>query len=123
MPKLEVECIIRSIVIYTRTPVACGIPKLHKGKVNPPPHRPALAVVGSPFHCMSRWVDKYLMEFLDQTPSCVKNSNGIVLTLRCIHALDDKIFLFAADSTAMCHDINTEEGLTFLTLSLDSLKF
>ena len=53
-PKLEVHCMRRSMDLNVRTPMACGITKLHKGKGNLLPCRPVVAVVGSPFHFMIR---------------------------------------------------------------------
>ena len=50
MPKLEVERVIRSIVLDARTLVAYGMPKLHKGKGNLLPRGPVTAVVGRPFN-------------------------------------------------------------------------
>ena len=64
-----------------------------------------------------------LRESLDQTPSHAKNSNNIVLTLKSLNELDRNMFTLAADDIAMHPHINTEEGLTFLTLSLDELMF
>ena len=49
MPKLEVECMIRSTDTETKMPVTC-MPKSHKGKGNPPLHVPVLTIVGIPFH-------------------------------------------------------------------------
>ena len=42
---------------------------------------------------------------------------------KCLNKLDDNIFLFTADSTAMHPNINIEEGLKVLTLALDNLIF
>ena len=60
---------------------------------------------------------------LDQTPSYEKNSNGTVLMLKCLNELEVNIFLFTSDATVMCPNIDTEEGLTFLTSELDNLIF
>ena len=45
MPELELDCANKSMCIGTRTPVAHGIPKFHKGKGNLPPFRPVVVVV------------------------------------------------------------------------------
>ena len=37
--------------------------------------------------------------------------------------MDDNTFLFTADDTTMNPNIDTEEGLRFLTIALDSLIF
>ena len=105
------ECIIISLVLVTRTLVACGMPKIHKGKRNISSCRLVVTVVGSPFHCISRWLDTNLRELLDQMPSHVNNSNDIVLIIQSLNKLDGKIFLFTADDTSMYPNINTEEGL------------
>ena len=97
----------------TRMSVACGIPKFHKVKGNPPPCRPEVVVVLSLFHFISRWVDMHLRQLLDQMLSYVKNSNDIVLMLNSLDELDDNIFLFKSDATAIHPNINTEEGLMF----------
>ena len=123
MPELELEYMVRSIALDARIPIACGIPEFKKGKGNPPPHMSVVAVVCSPFHCTSISVDMYLIESLDSITSYVKNSNAIVLILRCLNALDDNMFLFAACSTSIHPNINIEAGLTFLTLALDNLIF
>ena len=112
MPKLEVDCMRRSLDLDTRALIAPGMPKLHKGKGSPPPRRLVVAVVGSTFHFISRWEDARLRQLIDQTPSCVKNSNDAVLILNVLDELDDDIFLFAADAIAIHPSINTEEGLT-----------
>ena len=122
-PKLEVEHIIRIIAKDTRMLVAHGMPKLHKGKENPPPHRPAIAVLGSPFHYISRCVEWHLRPLLDQMNSRVKNSNNTGLMIRALNELDDNLFLFTEDAKEMFPKINTEEGLAFLTISLDILIF
>ena len=62
----------------------------------------------------------FLRELLDQIPSYVKNSNEILLILRCFNALDDNVFLFTADAAAMCPTINTEEGLHSKKLSMQT---
>ena len=77
----------------------------------------------SPFFCMSRWVDIYLRQVLDQIPSYVKHSNDIVLTLNVLDELDDDIFGFATDATSMSPNINTEERLIYLTIVIDNLIF
>ena len=64
-----------------------------------------------------------LRQLLDQTPSYFKKSNDIVLMLNARDDLDDDMFLFTADAIAMCPNINTEEGLMFLTIALDKLIF
>ena len=64
-----------------------------------------------------------LRESLVQIPSCVKNSNNVAIMLIFLNELDDVMFLFTVDATAMHPSINTEKGLTFLTLSLDNLMF
>ena len=74
MPKLDVENVKRSIYLDTRMMVACGMPKLHKGKGNLPPHRLVVTAIDSSFHCIIRWVDMCLMQTLYQTPGCVKNN-------------------------------------------------
>ena len=107
MIKIEVECIIRIIALDARMPVAHGIPKLHKSKGNTSPCVPVLAVAGSTFHCISRWVDMGIRELLDQMTSYVKNSNDITLMLRCLNTLYGNMFLLTAGATAMCHNINT----------------
>ena len=122
-PKLEVDCMIRSIDLDTRTPISHGMPKLHKSKGNLPPCRLVVEEVGSPFHCISRCVDMCLRQLLDQTPSYVKNSTDIVLMLNALDELEDVIFLFATDATTMCPNINTEEGLIFLKIILNKLIF
>ena len=53
----------------------------------------------------------------------MKNSNDIVLILNCLNVLDENMFLFTAYSIAIHPNINTEEGLTFLTLALNNLMF
>ena len=102
------ECIIRSLALDTRTPVASGVPKLYKGKINPPPCRLVVVVVGSPFHCVSRWVDMCLRELLDQMPSHAKNSNYMPLMLQSLYELDGNPFLLIEDATVMCLNINTK---------------
>ena len=74
LPKLDVDCMITSMNLETRRPIACGIPKFHKGKGNLPSHILVLVVVGSPFYCISRCVDMCLRQLLDQTPSYVKKN-------------------------------------------------
>ena len=46
-----------------------------------------------------------------------------MLTLNYMEELDDNTLLFTVDAAAMCPNINTEEGLMFLTISLDNLIF
>ena len=65
----------------------------------------------------------HLIDSLDQVHSYVKNSKDITLALRCLIVLDDNVFLFTADTTAIYPNINIEERLTFLTLSLENLIF
>ena len=89
MPKLGVDNMRRSIDLDTRIKIECGMPKLHKGKGKLPPHRPVVEVVGSPFHCISRWVDTCIRQLLDQIPSYIKNLNDIVLILNDLDELDD----------------------------------
>ena len=72
-----------------------------------------VAVVGSPFNCISRWVDMYLRELLEQITSYVKNSNDVLLMLKCLNASYENGILFTSDATAMRPNMNTEEGLTF----------
>ena len=123
MPELELDCAIKSMCVVTRTLVAHGTPKFHKGKGNLPPFRPVVVVVGSPFNCISRWVDMHLRDSLDQIPSYVKNSNEIVLKINCLNELDENAFLFAVDATAMHPNSNPEEKLMFLKLELYNLTF
>ena len=113
----------RSTDLDTKTLTTCGMPKLHKCKGNLPPCRLAVVVVGSPFHCISRWVDIHLIQLLDQTPSYVQTSNDIALMLNTLEELDDDMFLFAADAKATHPNMSTEEGLMFLTIALDNLNF
>ena len=47
----------------------------------------------------------------------------MVLMIRTLNELDNNVFLSAADATSMCPNINTEEGLAFLTIVLDNLMF
>ena len=54
MPRLEVDCISRSIALDASTLLACGMPKLRKSKGKPLPCRPVVGVVGIHFHCISR---------------------------------------------------------------------
>ena len=43
--------------------------------------------------------------------------------IRVLNELDDNLFLFTEDAKEMFPKINTEEGLAFLTISLDILIF
>ena len=43
--------------------------------------------------------------------------------IRCFNELDDTMFAFAANATVMHHNVNTEKGLTFLTLENNDLTF
>ena len=49
-PILDVDHMRRSIDLDARIPISCGMLKFHKGKGNPPPFKPVVVVVGSPFH-------------------------------------------------------------------------
>ena len=64
-----------------------------------------------------------LRQLLDQIRSYVKNSNDIALMLNALDELDDKMFLFTEEETAIHPNINIEEGLMFLTIALDNLIF
>ena len=64
-----------------------------------------------------------LRQSLDQTPRHAKNSNDIVLMLNTLKELDDHMFLFVVDATAIRPNTNTEERLMFLTIVLDNLIY
>ena len=46
-----------------------------------------------------------------------------MLVLNALDELDDNMFLFTSDETAMCPNMKTEELLMFLTLALNNLIF
>ena len=56
-------------------------------------------------------------------PSYAKNSHDIALLLNSFNEIDENMFLFTKNDTSMCPNINTEEGLTFLTIDIDNLIF
>ena len=39
--------------------------------------------------------------------------------LRCLNKLDENMLIFAADTAAMHHTVNTKKGITLLTLEHD----
>ena len=103
----------------TRLPVTHGLGKLHKGKFSPPPCGLVVAIVGSQFLSISRWVDAYLKELLPFCKTYIKNSDDVLRILRDFGFVCVTTF----DSEAMCPNINTEEGLTFIMASPDTFIF
>ena len=63
-----------------------------------------------------------MWELLDQITSYVKNFNAIVAMLQCFYIVDNSFFLLTANSDAIFHKSNAEEGSSFLTLALETLK-
>ena len=42
--------------------------------------------------------------------------------LRCLNELDDNMFVFTSDATAMHRTVNTEKGITFISLEHGNLR-
>ena len=119
----DLTCIKRCLDQDTRIPVMYGLGKLHKGKLNPPPYRPVVAIVGSQLHGIGRWVDSYLKELLPFCKTCIKNSDDVLGILRGFGLVFEDVFITTSDAEAMYPNINTEEGLAFVMVALDAFIF
>ena len=119
----DLTCIMRCLDQDTRIPVMHGLGKLHKGKLNPPPYRPVVAIVGSQLHGIGRWVDSYLKELLPFCKTHIKNSDDVLGILRGFGLVFEDVFIATCDAEAMHPNINTEEGLAFVMVALDAFMF
>ena len=101
----------------------CGLGKSHKGNIFPPPYSLVVAIVGSPFHGIGRWVDMHLKELIPFCKTCIRNSDNILSILKDFKIVHDDIFVTNCDAELMCPIISTEEGLAFIMAALDSFVF
>ena len=64
MDSNDVKHIMKYLDQDTRIQEMHGLGKLHKGNVFPQPYRLVMAIVGSKFHGIGRWLDNRLKELL-----------------------------------------------------------
>ena len=97
--------------------------KVVQRKVEPPPYRPVVAIVGSQLHGIGRWVDSYLKELLPFCKTHMKNLDDVLSILRGFGLVFEDVFVTTCDTEVMHPNTNTEEGLTFMMAALDAFFF
>lgn len=118
----DMTCLERGINQHKRIPVFCSMPKAYKQKI-PIPLQPVVATIGSPYHCVSRWVDSYLRELLPYVSSHIKDSDDLLGELKKFGPIEGDAFMSTSDAVAMCLNIRTDEGIMFLIAALDACLF
>ena len=76
--------------------------------------RPVVATCGTFWHCLSRWADHYLKQYISFVPSYTKDCFEVKQLLEELGELPEGTIAITMDATAMYTNIDTAHGLEIL---------
>ncbi|XP_041435406.1 uncharacterized protein LOC121399279 [Xenopus laevis] len=98
------------ITDFPRIPMLYILPKIHKTLENPP-GRPIVSGIGSVLEPLSKLVDRHLQGLVCNLPTCLKDTNELLLKLDKVHNISPGIWLCSIDIQSLFTSIPQDEGI------------
>ncbi|XP_041424973.1 uncharacterized protein LOC121395471 [Xenopus laevis] len=95
---------------FPRIPTLYVLPKIHKTLENPP-GRPIVSGIGSLLEPLSKFIDHHLQELVRNLPTCLKDTNDLLIKLEGVPKLSPGVLLCSIDIQSLFTAIPQDEGI------------